>query len=63
MAVHRRALEHYARTNRPDAYRLYARCLLDTFGPEYVDHVERWLRAEAQATRRRVEIEPAGKNT
>ncbi|MGA8473548.1 MAG: hypothetical protein WB681_00640 [Candidatus Cybelea sp.] len=28
------------------AYAVYRRSLLDTFGAEYVDHVERWLAAD-----------------
>jgi hypothetical protein len=46
MAIHRRALEHYAVTAQTDCYAVYRRSLLDTFGVEYVDHVERWLAAE-----------------
>jgi hypothetical protein len=46
MAVHRRALEYYVATAQDEAYRLYRRCLIDTFGPQYVDHLERWLAAD-----------------
>jgi hypothetical protein len=46
MAVHRRSLEHYVTTSQPDAYRLYRRCLIDSFGLQYVDHLERWLAAD-----------------
>lgn len=46
MAIHRRALEHYVRTAQVDCYAVYRRSLLDTFGTEYVDHVERWLAAD-----------------
>lgn len=48
MAVHRRSMEHYLSTGQDEAYRLYRRCLLDSFGPEYVDHLERWLAAEGR---------------
>ncbi|MDQ2907765.1 MAG: hypothetical protein M3R44_00260 [Candidatus Eremiobacteraeota bacterium] len=46
MAIHRRVLEHYVRSSQNDVYRAYVRCLLDTFGPDYVDHLERWLAAD-----------------
>jgi hypothetical protein len=46
MAIHRRALEHYAVTAQDESYAVYRRGLLDTFGPGYVDHVERWLAAD-----------------
>ena len=46
MAVHRRSLEHYVVTGQDEAYRLYRRCLLDSFGAQYVDHLERWLAAD-----------------
>jgi hypothetical protein len=46
MAIHRRALEHYVTTAQPDCYAVYRRSLLDTFGVEYVDHIERWLAAD-----------------
>ncbi|MBC5799830.1 MAG: hypothetical protein GIX03_10085 [Candidatus Eremiobacteraeota bacterium] len=49
MAIHRRVLEHYVVTRQSDVYRAYVRCLLDTFGAEYVDHLERWLAAEGVA--------------
>ena len=49
MAVHRRSLEHYVATGQGEAYRLYRRCLLDTFGAQYVDHLERWLAADGIA--------------
>ncbi len=44
MSIHRYALE--ARIASPDAYAEYRACLSDTFGVEYVDHVERWLQAD-----------------
>ena len=47
MAIHRLALEKRA---APDAvegeYAAYVACLFDTFGPEYVAHLERWLEAD-----------------
>jgi len=46
MAIHRRSMEHYIATGQTEAYRLYRRCLLDSFGPDYVDHLERWLAAD-----------------
>jgi hypothetical protein len=46
MAVHRRVLEHYLTTGQEAYYELYCRCLLDTFGPDYVDHLRRWLRSD-----------------
>lgn len=49
MAIHRRALEHYIRSDRPEYYAVYRRCLLDTFGAEYVEHVEKWLAADGVA--------------
>ncbi len=45
MAIHRRALEHYLSAAEADRYAVYRRSLLDTFGAEYVEHVERWLAA------------------
>jgi hypothetical protein len=49
MPIHRRTLEHYIRTKQQDCYRVYVRCLLDTFGQSYVDHLERWLEADGLA--------------
>ncbi len=49
MAIHRRALEHYVRTSQTEFYAAYRRSLLDTFGSEYVEHVERWLAADGIA--------------
>ena len=46
MAIHRRVLEHYVTSGQHDVYAAYVRCLLDTFGPEYVEHLERWLEAD-----------------
>jgi len=46
MLVHRRVLEHYVLSDQHDVYAAYVRCLTDTFGPEYVAHLERWLEAD-----------------
>ncbi len=46
MAIHRRVLEHYVVSDQPAVYAAYVRCLTDTFGPEYVLHLERWLAAD-----------------
>jgi hypothetical protein len=46
MAVHRRVLEHYIVTGQTEVYAVYTRCLLDTFGKSYVDHLENWLAAD-----------------
>jgi len=47
MSIHRYALE--ARVATPGAYAEYRAALLDTFGREYVEHLERWLEAEGIA--------------
>jgi hypothetical protein len=44
MSIHRLALE--ARADDPAAYAQYRSCLHDTFGAQYVEHLERWLDAE-----------------
>ncbi len=49
MPVHRRVLEHYILSGQDEVYRVYVRCLTDTFGPEYVKHLERWLEADGIA--------------
>jgi len=46
MAIHRRVLEQLVNAGELDAYAAYMRCLADTFGPEYVVHLENWLAAE-----------------
>jgi len=46
MAVHRRTMEHYLVTGESERYAVYCRCLLDTFGREYLEHLERWLQAD-----------------
>ena len=44
MSIHRYALE--ARAGDATAYGEYRTALHDTFGPEYVEHLERWLEAD-----------------
>jgi hypothetical protein len=46
MSIHRRELEGHARAGARDAYHAYVRCLHDTFGADYVEHLERWLAAD-----------------
>jgi hypothetical protein len=46
MAVHRRQLEDLAAAGRENDFATYIHCLLDTFGPEYVGHLTRWLQAD-----------------
>ena len=48
MAIHRRMLEHHR--HDAAAFATYRACLLDTFGPEYVEHLERWLEADGVKT-------------
>jgi hypothetical protein len=45
MAVHRRALEQRLAGDGRE-YAMYRACLLDTFGPEYLEHLDRWLEAD-----------------
>ena len=59
MAIHRRVLEHYLTSGQGDVYAAYTRCLLDTFGPEYVAHLERWLAADGISSREAQRGEPA----
>ena len=47
MAIHRRALEELGGPQAQSAeYAMYARCLVDTFGTDYLTHLERWLEAD-----------------
>jgi hypothetical protein len=48
MAVHRRVLEERV-AGDPAAYAAYRACLLDTFGSEYLAHLDRWLEADGIA--------------
>ncbi|HTW83486.1 MAG TPA: hypothetical protein VMD91_05380 [Candidatus Sulfotelmatobacter sp.] len=50
MAVHRRVLEDLA-AGEPARYQTYRGCLLDTFGPAYVAHLDRWLEADGVVAR------------
>jgi hypothetical protein len=43
MAIHRRVLEQHVVAGETDVYAVYVRCLTDTFGSEYVAHLENWL--------------------
>ena len=45
MAIHRRVLEARL-ADDPASYDAYRACLLDTFGQQYVDHLDRWLEAD-----------------
>lgn len=45
MAIHRRVLEERLGGDRL-AYDAYRHCLLDTFGAQYVEHLDRWLEAD-----------------
>ena len=45
MAIHRRILEQQAASDHT-AFATYVQCLTDTFGRDYVEHLEQWLRAE-----------------
>ncbi|MGH7706632.1 MAG: hypothetical protein ACREM6_01685 [Vulcanimicrobiaceae bacterium] len=54
MAIHRRALEHYIATDQELAFAVYRRSLLDSFGPQYVAHLERWLEADGIGARDKV---------
>ena len=46
MAIHRRVLEQHLVSGETELYAAYARCLTDTFGTEYVAHLEDWLASE-----------------
>jgi hypothetical protein len=46
MAIHRRVLEQHISSGETENYAAYIRCLTDTFGHEYVAHLEDWLAAE-----------------
>jgi hypothetical protein len=57
MSTHRYALE--ARAHIPTVYAEYRTCLLDTFGSEYVEHLEQWLEAEGVVVKNRTLPLPA----
>ncbi|MBD5655547.1 MAG: hypothetical protein IAI50_10285 [Candidatus Eremiobacteraeota bacterium] len=63
MAIHRRVLEHYIRSEQSDVYAAYVRCLLDTFGPDYVEHLERWIAADGVRPKVATEVSPANATT
>lgn len=46
MSIHRRVLEELRRAGEPARYESYRGCLRDTFGDEYVAHLDRWLEAD-----------------
>lgn len=46
MEIHRRVLEQYLASGATDTYAAYVQCLLDTFGSEYVAHLNDWIAAE-----------------
>jgi hypothetical protein len=45
MTIHRRVLEARLAED-PASYEAYRACLLDTFGQQYVEHLDRWLEAD-----------------
>jgi hypothetical protein len=45
MAIHRRVLEERL-NGQAREYDAYRACLLDTFGAQYVEHLDRWLEAD-----------------
>jgi hypothetical protein len=45
MAIHRRVLEERLGGD-PVAYEAYRACLLDTFGTDYLEHLDLWLEAD-----------------
>ncbi len=49
MAIHRRALEAHVASANHEGYSSYVACLIDTFGSDYVTHLERWLAADRVA--------------
>jgi hypothetical protein len=46
MAIHHRVLEGHIVAGETESYAAYVRCLTDTFGTEYVAHLETWLKSE-----------------
>jgi hypothetical protein len=46
MAIHRRTLEDFIAAGQTERFETYLRCLLDTFGRDYVEHLRRWLEAD-----------------
>jgi hypothetical protein len=58
MAIHRRELEAHLTAGSVDAYRVYVECLRDTFGADYVEHLERWLAADHVERSQRLGVTP-----
>lgn len=46
MQAQYRTLARLVEHNDQDGYETYLRALLDTFGPQYVEHLKKWLRAD-----------------
>jgi hypothetical protein len=46
MAIHRRELERIRSSGDGQTHAGYLRCLGDTFGPEYVAHLEKWIASD-----------------
>jgi hypothetical protein len=46
MAIHRRELERLRSSESEQTHSGYLRCLADTFGPEYVAHLEKWIASD-----------------
>ncbi len=49
MEIHRRVLEQHILAGATEAQTAYVQCLTDTFGPEYVAHLNDWIAAERVA--------------
>lgn len=49
MAIHRRVLEGHLVSGETGLYATYVECLTDTFGIEYVAHLELWIASEREA--------------
>lgn len=49
MEIHRRVLEQHMSSGATETYAAYVQCLTDTFGPEYVAHLNDWIAAERVA--------------
>ena len=49
MEIHRRVLEQHIAAGATETYATYVQCLTDTFGPEYVEHLNDWIAAERVA--------------
>ena len=49
MEIHRRVLEQHLAAGETAAYDTYVSCLNDTFGSEYVAHLQTWIAADRTA--------------